>query len=179
MMMEQLTVTAVVNVVHDFLSFHKHMTQLKKYAVSIGYSCQTGRDSCVLLGIATEVTSQLQFIAPHASFPPSLEAPAGTEWTNVPGDEDERVCGQLLNGLPGFRTCTRTRSLWLHFDERWPRIQGSLLDSQRRALPGFRIDVVSHLEPKENGIRGVRGAMWNVAYQANLIPFINGILENF
>lgn len=29
MMMEQLTVMAVVNVVHDFLSFHKHMTQLK------------------------------------------------------------------------------------------------------------------------------------------------------
>lgn len=101
--MEQLTVTAVVNVVHGFSSFHKHMTQLKN-AVSIGYLNQTGRDSNVPFGIATEVTSQLQFIAPHASFPPSLEAPAGTEWTNVPGDEDESVCGQLLNGLPGFRT---------------------------------------------------------------------------
>lgn len=110
------TVMAVVNVVHDFSTFHKHMTQLKK-AVSIGSPCY-GAGGCVLLGMATEVTSQLQFTAPHASLPPSLEAPAGTEWTKVPGDEEERVCGQLLNGLPGFRTCTRTRSLWLHFEER-------------------------------------------------------------
>lgn len=36
-----LIVTAAVNVVHDFSTFHKHMTQLEN-AVSIGSSCQGG-----------------------------------------------------------------------------------------------------------------------------------------
>jgi hypothetical protein len=36
-------------------------------------------------------------------------------------------CGQMLSGRPGFRTGSITRSLaWLHFVERWPRMQGSL-----------------------------------------------------
>lgn len=39
----------------------------------------------------------------------------------------EGGCGHRLRGLPGFRTGTMRRSFaWLHFVERWPRIQGSL-----------------------------------------------------
>lgn len=35
-------------------------------------------------------------------------------------------CGHELNGRPGFRTGTMRRSLaWVHFVDRWPRIQGS------------------------------------------------------
>lgn len=40
-------------------------------------------------------------------------------------------CGQLLRGRPGLRTSTNTRSLWSHFDERCPRMQGPLSDSKR------------------------------------------------
>jgi len=35
--------------------------------------------------------------------------------------------GHVLSGRPGFRTGTMTRSLkWLHFVDRWPRMQGAL-----------------------------------------------------
>lgn len=36
-------------------------------------------------------------------------------------------CGQTLSGLPGFLTGTISLSFaWVHFVDRWPRIQGSL-----------------------------------------------------
>jgi hypothetical protein len=62
--------------------------------------------------MATDVTSQLQLTLAElpALFPPD-SPPLGRVWTKVPGEVDDRVCGQLLNGRPGFRTCTSTRSL--------------------------------------------------------------------
>lgn len=36
-------------------------------------------------------------------------------------------CGHMLSGRPGLRTGSMTRSAeWLHFVDRWPRMQGSL-----------------------------------------------------